>query len=124
MTTDEAINVINTWYEPMCNTLKGSLTHEFLDAVDALKAKEIKYRWHDLRIDPTDLPEEDKRILFYTIGYGRVSEERIYTGCLFHDAFFNDDHEGYVTFNRYPIEDVIAWREIEPFEVEDGTREE
>ena len=42
MSIEEAINVINTWIEPMRKTQKGEFAHEFLDAVEVLKSDAIK----------------------------------------------------------------------------------
>lgn len=81
----------------------------------SLMDKEYKYRWHDLSIDSEDLPEREKRVLFYTVGYEDSVEQRYWTGEFYLGYFYNDDYEGYRTFGGYPISDVIAWRYIEPF---------
>lgn len=75
-----------------------------------------KYRWHDLRKDPEDLPEEHKIFIAYDL-LGKT----IYDTCYFGDpivepptkekVFYTCDSE----WGDVEIEDVIAWKYIEPF---------
>ena len=88
-----------------------------------------KYRWHDLRKDPKDLPTtwEDKRF------YECVHENHIYDG--YYPSYQYDEGLGFGIFSdqfdastlgfidcefciieEMGYEKVIAWREIEPFE--------
>lgn len=76
-----------------------------------------KYRWHSLRENPDDLPNHGERVLFCT---AIDSEPFYWTGnfCQWSEDskdFSNDDYEGYVTRSVYDVEEVIAWRYIEPF---------
>ena len=61
-----------------------------------------KYRWHDLRKDPKDLPEDDRKVECITLTKSRKSNHVF----------------GY--FDRRWVcgmcSNVIAWKEIEPFE--------
>lgn len=62
--------------------------------------------WHDLRKNPKDLPESGKRVLacmveFYAPRYRTV----FYEGECWDDGLTD-----------YFVDEVIAWREIEPFE--------
>lgn len=93
--------------------------------LEALKVAKIvlekadKYRWHDLRKDPEDLPKARERVLFLTIQMSDENELRYWSGEYAQNGeFFNDDYEGYITLGSYPLKDIIAWRYIEPFEEE------
>ena len=73
----------------------------------ALK-KADKYRWHDLRKNPDDLPEADE--------YGRSEFVFVMTGtpewysCEW--AYYHHDKKLWSIYEQ----DVFAWRYIEPFE--------
>ena len=75
----------------------------------ALK-KADKYRWHDLRKNPDDLPEADE--------YGRSEFVFVMTGtpewysCEW--AYYHHDKKLWSIYEQ----DVFAWRYIEPFEGE------
>ena len=79
-------------------------------AVEALE-KADKYRWHDLRKNPDDLPEADE--------YGRSEFVFVMTGtpewysCEW--AYYHHDKKMWSTYEQ----DVFAWRYIEPFEEEE-----
>ena len=74
---------------------------------EALK-KADKYRWHDLRNNPDDLPEADE--------YGRSEFVFVMTGtpewysCEW--AYYHHDKKLWSIYEQ----DVFAWRYIEPFE--------
>ena len=76
-------------------------------AVKALE-KADKYRWHDLRKNPDDLPEADE--------YGRSEFVFVMTGtpewysCEW--AYYHHDKKLWSIYEQ----DVFAWRYIEPFE--------
>lgn len=40
--------------------------------------KAIKYRWHDLRKNPDDLPKSETRVIFYTTELEDVNNEHMY----------------------------------------------
>lgn len=76
----------------------------------ALK-KADKYRWHDLRKNPDDLPE--------AIGGGYESEYvLVMIGTpewnSWEQAYYNHDKRMWSTY----VQDVFAWRYIEPFKEE------
>ena len=75
------------------------------DAIDALE----KYRWHDLRKDPKDLPNKCK---MYIVCIEHPSEEKE-VGV----GYYKNMH-GYGGWIALIPNDgnVIAWKEIEPFE--------
>lgn len=80
-------------------------------AVEALK-KADKYRWHDLRKNPDDLPE--------AIGGGYESD---YVLVMIGTPEWNDweqayYHHGKRLWSTYE-QDVFAWRYIEPFKEEE-----
>lgn len=110
MTNKEALNIINTWIEPMRKTLKGTLAHEFIDAVEVLERKEIRYAWHDLRENPDDLPQWPTKdvIVCFIMPYG----EKVYRYC-----WYSKEKRCFVDERVFHRKDkAIAWREIEPFE--------
>ena len=80
-------------------------------AVEALK-KADKYRWHDLRENPDDLPE--------AIGGSYVSEYVFvmigtpgWNNCEW--AYYKHNHKEWSTYEQ----NIIAWRYIEPFKEEE-----
>lgn len=64
-----------------------------------------KYKWHDLRKDPDDVPKENGH---YLIVYQWIGDN---TGIAI-EAY--NPYDGFHTPPEYPC---IAWKEIEPFEV-------
>lgn len=90
----------------------GDLKAEY----DKLKEKAEMYRWHDLRKDPEDLPENNEFVLV-AVRYAtdKGNEEPCYfvgecydgywETCMHHDCMDVDDGDK-----------VIAWRYIEPLE--------
>lgn len=112
-------------YTLLCPECQGCLySHNCAEYCD--KAKYIlkrlnekieKYRWHDLRKNPDDLPPEE---LFFK-SLLCVNDQGYYlTDCDLHyseDAgWFESESDGvYIT-------NVIAWREIEPFEEDNNVR--
>ena len=80
-------------------------------AVEALE-KADKYRWHDLRKNPDDLPE--------AIGGSYVSEYVFvmigtpgWNNCEW--AYYKHNHKEWSTYEQ----NIIAWRYVEPFEEEE-----
>ena len=81
-------------------------------AVEALE-KADKYRWHDLRKNPDDLPEADE--------YGCSEYVLVMTGTPEWDnhewAYYN--HNTRVWSTPFCEQNVFAWRYIEPFKGEE-----
>ena len=81
-------------------------------AVEALE-KADKYRWHDLRKNPDDLPEADE--------YGCSEYVLAMTGTPEWDnhewAYYN--HNTRMWSTPFYGQDVFAWRYIEPFKEEE-----
>ena len=67
---------------------------------------QLKYRWHDLRNDPTDLPRD-----------GELVETVFVPARLpIHAINYRYGHEyGSEGFNKRTDATVIAWREVEPY---------
>ena len=107
MTNEEAKTIMDNLiylYRPLGNSLKA-----WHMAIKALE-KADKYRWHDLRKNPDDLPEADE--------YGRSEFVFVMTGtpewysCEW--AYYHHDKKLWSIYEQ----DVFAWRYIEPFEGE------
>ena len=82
-----------------------------------IEALADKYRWHDLRKNPEDLPECGKDVLCYIksniIGFfnGYLVCDLCGIDAVIDEPMW-EDYYGEVSFSF----NVIAWREIEPFE--------
>lgn len=78
-------------------------------AVDSLE-KADKYRWHDLRKNPDDLPEDN--------GYGESDYVLVLAGCFEWNhcewACYSHSAKKWSTY----VQEVFAWRYVEPFEEE------
>ena len=90
---------------------RGSSLGAWLMAIKALE-KADKYRWHDLRKNPDDLPE--------AIGGSYVSEYvLVMIGTPgwnnYEWAYYKHNHKEWSTYEQ----NVFAWRYIEPFEEEE-----
>ena len=109
---EQAIKVLKILYSDKFQQFTSS---EFDDAIyvaiEALE-KADKYRWHDLRENPDDLPE--------AIGGSYVSEYVFvmigtpgWNNCEW--AYYKHNHKEWSTYEQ----NIIAWRYIEPFEEEE-----
>ena len=109
MTDEEAKTIMDNLiylYRPLGNSLKA-----WHMAIKALE-KADKYRWHDLRKNPDDLPE--------AIGGGYESEYvLVMIGTpewnSWEQAYYKHDKKLWSTYEQ----NVFAWRYIEPFEEEE-----
>ena len=84
---------------------------EFNKTVTAALVKADKYRWHDLRESPYDLPR-------VTNGYGESDYVLVKTGCF----EWCDMEMAYYSYakKQWSIDNyVFAWQYIEPFEEEE-----
>ena len=110
MTNKEAIETIKMAIEEVVWNYPIDYTVAFEEAIRAL-LKADKYRWHDLRKNPDDLPE--------AIGGGYESEYvLVKTGCF----EWCDMEMAYYSYakRQWSIDNyVLAWRYIEPFEEEE-----
>lgn len=71
---------------------------------------QLKYKWHDLINNPNDLPEDNKEVLVTFRHYFSDMDE---TAVLYHTE------EGWIYTLGFLHAKIIAWREIEPFEVKE-----
>ena len=109
MNNKEAIEILKK-NKPTCDTREcgKKLCMAIYVAIEALE-KADKYRWHDLRKNPDDLPE--------AIGGSYVSEYVFvmigtpgWNNCEW--AYYKHNHKEWSTYEQ----NIIAWRYIEPFE--------
>lgn len=121
MTYEEAKNILMAKADFSGTGEKAKLTADALCvAVDALEKAE-KYAWHDLRKNPDDLPDVNSFVLCEWVGGSHN----------WHDVFifdndprphFRNTHGNMISIigdEKFTFEgQVIAWREIEPFEAE------
>lgn len=83
---------------------------EWLEELKELRKCKEKYRWHDLRKNPNDLPEDNKDVLV-TIKGGCVNRTW-HDSCGWRNATAKKAR-------YYSNDRVIAWKEIEEFENEE-----
>ena len=107
-----------------CNTDGRDCYIKF--AIKALE-KADKYRWHDLRKNPKDLPRNLDKSVMYTCVHENHLYDPEYPAYYFNierEEFgfwrnvFDDATLGFCVFDTLSdlgYERVIAWREIEPF---------
>ena len=121
MTNKEAIMHMEEIRPKKCKMVDGKLQGGFSDhysdtgkAIDAaIKAleKADKYKWHDLRKNPDDLPEADE--------YGKSKYVLVMLGtpawysCEW--AYYNHNAKVWSLYEQ----NVFAWRYIEPFKEEE-----
>ena len=85
------------------NTNTNHIKVSMAIAIEALE-KTYKYRWHDVRKNPDDLPKEP--------GYYLVKRQQDrWTICDYVVYGYTPDRNYWST-----LDNVFAWREIEPFE--------
>lgn len=109
MTPQEVIDILKMF---TTDKFQRCTSSEFDDAIyTAIEAleKADKYRWHDLRKNPDDLPE--------AIGDGYESEYvLVMIGTpewnSWEQAYYHHDKKLWSTYEQ----NVFAWRYIEPFE--------
>ena len=110
MTNKEAIETIKMAIEEVVWTYPIDYTVAFEEAIREL-LKADKYRWHDLRKNPDDLPEDN--------GYGKSEYVLVMIGtpewysCEW--AYYSHNAKMWSIYEQ----NVFAWRYIEPFEEEE-----
>lgn len=88
-------------------TINSITKKQVLNVVSWLFNKQQKYRWHDLRKNPDDLPEDDKDVLV-TIK-GGCENRTWHDSCGWRNATAKK-------VRYYSDKSVLAWKEIEEFE--------
>lgn len=132
MTNEEAIRKIKDF---ALHHAIGDLPHSartveaFEMAIEALEKAE-KYRWHDLRKNPEDLPKSDDGGLYEIVLKCKYSDYMRYSHAM--RIMLSDDGEywldneyGFLNHPKYKKGcggdekwDVVAWRRVDPFENE------
>ena len=114
MKPEEAIETIKIAIEEVVWHYPIDYTVAFEEAIKAL-VKADKYRWHDLRKNPDDLPEAI---------YGGYESEYVLAMIgtpewnSWEQAYYHHDKKMWSTCSLYE-QNVFAWRYIEPFEEEE-----
>lgn len=109
MITDECI--LNSLKKTYMNIRPFMSIDGWKDEICKLLEHQEKYRWHDLRKNPDDLPNCNSQCLCYE-HYWNPNEECCECGYVLY-WFINGR---FSTIGQKV--DVIAWREIEPFDEE------
>lgn len=91
-------------------TINSITKRQVLDVVSYLFDEQNKYRWHDLRKNPADLPEDNKDVLV-TIKGGCVNRTW-HDSCGWRNATAKKAR-------YYSNDRVIVWKEIKEFENEE-----
>lgn len=91
-------------------TINSITKKQVLNVVSWLFNKQQKYRWHDLRKNPTNLPEDIKYVWVFIKGE--------FTHRSWHDSHGWRRRNSNILY--YNDESVLAWREIEEFKSEEN----
>jgi hypothetical protein len=83
---------------------------EWLEELEELRKYKEKYKWHDLRKNPDDLPEDIKYVWVFIKGES--------THRSWHDSHGWRRRNSNILY--YNDESVLAWREIEEFKSEEN----
>lgn len=135
MTNEGVINTIKEERCDCCNFKKYSVNTckncMYGIAIDAIERSD-KYRWHDLRKNPDDLPVGDDYTKYYECVHEKHPRGGYYPpyqysdACgefgmwenVFYDWSVGDMASEFRTITEMDRAKIIAWREIEPFEEE------
>ena len=114
-------------------TINSITKKQVLNVVSWLFNKQQKYRWHDLRDNPNDLPDANYPSNTWFEVVQKDNEEELPRAAMQYDdvlgfGFYHDIFDpvslGYVdtdftTIKEEGLAEVVAWREIEEFESEE-----
>ena len=114
-------------------TINSITKKQVLNVVSWLFNKQQKYRWHDLRDNPNDLPDANYPSNKWFEVVQKDNEEELPRAAMQYDdvlgfGFYHDIFDpvslGYVdteftTAEEEGLAEVVAWREIEEFESEE-----
>ena len=105
-------------------TINNITKREVLNVVEWLFNKQKKYRWHDLRDNPNDLPdvEHRRKAYFYVVQAGKEARPAILQykkdfGFGIYNEFVNGPK--FTDIDTNLVAPVVAWKEIEEFESEE-----
>lgn len=128
MTEQQAIGRVHC-----CMHIGDEITLEARDMAILALEKQEKYRWHDLRKNPDDLPsEKDPAYTWYECVHENYEEDLCrpyyqfdngefgYWRDKYHPVSLGFIDSEFETIDDMNLEKVIAWRYIEPFEEEES----
>ena len=105
-------------------TINSITKKQVLNVVSWLFNKQQKYRWHDLRKNPDDLPdvEHRRKAFFYVVQAGTEARPAILQykkefGFGIYNEFGNGPKFTGIDIDLVPP--IVAWKEIEEFESEE-----
>lgn len=104
-------------------TINGITKRQVLDVASYLFEEQNKYRWHDLRKNPDDLPdvEHRRKAYFHVVQAGKEARPAILQYKKeFGFGFYNDFGNGpkFTEVDTNFTAPIVAWKEIEKFESE------
>lgn len=102
-------------------TINSITKKQVLNVVSWLFNKQQKYRWHDLRKNPDDVPnvEQRRNAYFHVVQEGKETESTILQYKKdFGFGFYNDFGNGpkFTDVDTNFTEPIVGWKEIEKFE--------
>lgn len=104
-------------------TINGITKRQVLDVASYLFEEQNKYRWHDLRKNPDDLPdvEHRRKAYFHVVQAGKEARPAILQykkefGFGIYNEFGNG--QNFTGIDTDLVAPVVAWKEIEEFESE------
>lgn len=105
-------------------TINSITKKQVLNVVSWLFNKQQKYRWHDLRKNPTDLPdvEHRRKAYFHVVQAGKEARPAILQYKKeFGFGIYNEFGNGpkFTGIDTDLVAPVVAWKEIEEFESEE-----
>lgn len=123
MTYEEAFNLLvrRTCRCEKESTIECDKCSKAYDMIENVILNKDKYKWHDLRKNPTDLPPNGMRVECQHLPNITTDKKDLVVMHYFIDGEFvyNWDVDTDIkssTFGQRYYGDVIAWREIDPFE--------
>lgn len=105
-------------------TINSITKKQVLNVVSWLFNKQQKYRWHDLRKNPDDLPdvEHRRKAYFHVVQAGKEARPAILQYKKeFGFGIYNEFGNGpkFTGIDTDLVAPVVAWKEIEEFESEE-----
>ena len=118
----KAIEIIDANIDHYFEDTKQKILEEMEEFEISIKAieKQNKYRWHDLRKNPRDLPEDGEtvEVVYEYYDFDAEADLPKYGHSRYYHDIYGTEFWGGDAFNGLQL-NVIAWRYIEPIEEED-----